>query len=298
MVGLGVACSGLISPQAVDPSSRRLADSPLTIVALEAPQPPSPLVPITSSVALITYTLGYSTQGWPINVYQFGNGPVRLAFVGGIHGGYEWNTILLAYQVIDYLTIHPETIPLTLTVFILPAANPDGLVLATGNAGRFTPQQVQQGVRESRFNGNKVDLNRNWDCRWSAGAVWQQQEVSGGTAPFSEVETQLLARFLTDPPMDGVVLWHSAANAVLAGGCNEDFAEAVNLGQIYAEASGYPFKAAFTSYVITGDAADWLSLQAIPAIEIELRNRVDLDWEMNLAGILAVLKRAPHWKKS
>ena len=45
--------------------------------------------------------LGTSTREYPIAAYQIGNGPIRLAFIGGIHGGYEWNTTLLAYQAID-----------------------------------------------------------------------------------------------------------------------------------------------------------------------------------------------------
>ena len=61
------------------------------------------------------------------------------------------------------------------------------------------------------------------------------------------------------------------------------------LAQVYAGASGYPYQATFTSYVVTGDAADWLATQGLPAIEVELRTHDAIDWEQNLAGVLAVL---------
>ncbi|MCB0069711.1 MAG: hypothetical protein KDD77_21255, partial [Caldilineaceae bacterium] len=61
------------------------------------------------------------------------------------------------------------------------------------------------------------------------------------------------------------------------------------LAQVYAAASGYPYESAFTSYIVTGDSVDWLAAQGVPAIEVELRTHDELDWEQNIAGVLAVL---------
>src|SRR3989344_8041800 len=47
--------------------------------------------------------IGTSVQGRKIEAYTYGNGDTNLLFVGGIHGGYEWNSVLLAYQFMDYL---------------------------------------------------------------------------------------------------------------------------------------------------------------------------------------------------
>ena len=47
--------------------------------------------------------IGKSVVGRNIEAYTFGNGQNQLVFVGGIHGGYEWNSVLLAYKFIDYL---------------------------------------------------------------------------------------------------------------------------------------------------------------------------------------------------
>ena len=236
--------------------------------------------------------LGESAGGWPLEVYQFGDGPQRMVWVGGLHGGYEWNTILLAYQAIDFFAAHPEYIPPSVSLEIIPAANPDGQAAVVGQAGRFGAGQVPADpavVEAGRFNGNEVDLNRNWDCRWQPSALWRDQEVRAGSAPFSEPENQALRDFLTSPPAAAVVFWHSALPGVIAGGCGARFTPAERLARVYAEAAGYPLLTEFEAYEVTGDAGDWLAGQDIPAITVELTNHTDLDWEQNLAGMLAVL---------
>jgi predicted deacylase len=238
---------------------------------------------------LVPQMIGYSALGHPLEVYRFGAGPDRIVFIGGIHGGYEWNTVLLAYAVIDYLAAHPASIPPNVTVEIIPAANPDGVVAVAGHLGRFTAAEVATDARPGRFNGNGVDLNRNWDCRWAPVGLWGKTEVSGGAAPHSELETQALIAFLRNPEVKAAIFWHSAVPGVFAGGCEGTFEPGVVLAQVYAAASGYPYQAAFTSYTVTGDSVDWLATQGLPAIEVELHTHDALEWEQNLAGVLAVL---------
>jgi predicted deacylase len=234
--------------------------------------------------------LGHSTYGRRIEAYRFGRGPLRVAFIGGIHGGNEWNTILLAYAAIDYFTEHPQEVPSAITLYIVPSANPDGQAIVVGRSGRFSPEQATTPTDRGRFNLNRVDLNRNWDCNWQANGVWGRQQVSGGEQPFSEVENQVLRKFLTQPPMEGVVFWHSAAPGVYPGGCNMRFAPSDALALTYASAAGYPYQQSFTSYRVTGDATDWLSLHSIPAITVELRNHTEIDWTQNLRGMQAILE--------
>jgi len=126
----------------VSPSSARTASGPGRF-------------PGTLAAEQHRFEIGRSAGGLPIEAYRFGRGPIRLILVGGIHGGYEWNTILLAYAVIDH--------------------------------------------------------------------------------------------------------YHT------------------------------PFRTSFASYRVTGDATDWLSLQGIPAIDVELYNHDDIDMAQNLDGVEAVL---------
>ena len=264
----------------VIPCAPSVASAPTLAVIAEA---------TPNSSAIVPQTIGFSALGLPLEVYRLGNGSARIVFVGGIHGGYEWNTVLLAYSVLDYLTANPASIPPNTTVEIVPAANPDGVVEVVGHPGRFSVAEVAADTRPGRFNGNGVDLNRNWDCHWAPVGLWGKTEVSGGAAPHSEPETQVLSAFLRDPPVQAVIFWHSAVPGVFAGGCEESFAPSTALAQVYAAASGYPYESAFTSYIVTGDSVDWLAAQGVPAIEVELRTHDELDWEQNIAGVLAVM---------
>ena len=251
------------------------------------------LAPVETAVLPTTnYTtriIGYSAEQRPLTDHQFGNGPNHIVFVGGIHGGYEWNTILLAYDMIDYFAVNLDVLPTEVTLHIIPTVNPDGQFLVTGVEGRFLALDVAAESLPGRVNGRGVDLNRNWDCNWTANALWRDQPTSGGAVVFSEPETRALRDFLLELNPVAVIFWHSAANGVFAAGCPDVHQPSLNLATIYGRAAGYPVFETFTSYQVTGDAGDWLSLQGIAAISVELLNHESTDWSKNQAGVTAVL---------
>ena len=238
-----------------------------------------------------TTEIGYSAAGRPLTDYQLGSGPTHIVFLGGIHGGYEWNTILLAYAMIDHLAANPQLIPPDVTVHIIPSANPDGQFLVTGQASRFTPLDVAAESLPGRVNGRGVDLNRNWDCDWTADALWRNQPTNGGAKPFSEPETIALRDYLLELQPVAVIFWHSAANGVYAAGCPDLYAPSMTLATLYGRAADYPVYEKFTSYPVTGDASDWLALQGIASVSVELLNHQDTDWAKNLAGVAEVLRQ-------
>ena len=225
----------------------------------------------------------------PIVSYQFGEGETSLVLVGGMHGGYEWNSILLAYEFLDHLRLNPETVPDALNIIVIPNTNPDGLYAVTRQIGRFTEDDVDADAVPGRFNGNFVDLNRNWDCEWAPNATWQDNPVSGGAAPFSEPENQSLRDFLVAAEPAAVVLYHSAAAGVYAAGCGRIDPASDRLTTVYRQASGYPQNDGFQHYDITGDASNWLAAQGIPAMTVELTTHEAIDWRMNLAGLTALI---------
>ena len=264
-----------------------------TINATMAPSPTAAaLTPVPSVAAGVgpwsLTTVGYSVNGYPIEAYRIGEGARHLMVVGGIHGGYEWNSITLAYELFDYFTAQPEMIPDAVTLTIIPSANPDGQVLVAGQAGR-PPAGLPGDAIGGRFNGNFVDLNRNWDCEWSPVAYWRNEEISGGASVFSEPETQALKQFFETERPAAVIFLHSAFDAVFAAGCGETHQPSYALGEVYSKAAGYPLYEQFFSYPITGDVGDWLTTVGIPSITVELKNHFDTDWEQNRRGILAVL---------
>jgi predicted deacylase len=278
---------------------RRLAFSPLAACLLVVLSVTAGVPEVVEPDGLTWEVIGRSTDGWPLQAYRFGDGDVQVALIGGIHGGYEWNSALLAYQVIDYFTTYPRRVPASITLTVVPVANPDGLGAVVGQSGPFSSAEIEAAPRDSRLNGNGVDLNRNWDCNWSPTGRWGVRIVSGGTAPFSEVETRILRDLLTAGPMDAVIFWHSSVPGVYPGGCGGPTPAARALAETYAEAAGYPQYDSFAAYPIAGDASNWLASQGIPAIIVELTDHVDTDWDQNLAGVRAVLwslARRPGWE--
>lgn len=239
-------------------------------------------------------TIGTSVEGRPIVAYHYGEGEKRLVFVGGIHGGYSWNTVLVAYELMDHLETNPDVIPSNVRVSVIPVMNPDALAVAVDKEGRFEPSDVSMTAAktiESRLNANNVDLNRNFDCDWQESGTWQSRTVSGGESVFSEPESQALRNFVASSTPSAVVVWYSAAGGVFASSCHNDVSEETSdLTRIFAEASGYRAYEEFDFYEITGDMVNWLAREKIPAISVLLSNHEDVEWEENRKGIEALFK--------
>ncbi|MSR79001.1 MAG: hypothetical protein EXS59_02540 [Candidatus Taylorbacteria bacterium] len=244
--------------------------------------------------------IGKSVEGRDIDSYTYVSAKAdktattSLVFVGGIHGGYEWNSVSLAYLFKDYLDANPDVIPKNITVTVIPSANPDGVYKVTGKEGRFVISDVSMDKKvlaSGRFNAHEVDLNRNFDCKWQPKSTWQQKTVSAGAKPFSEPESEALRSFILENNPTAVIFWHSQSNGVYASQCEKGILpETLELMNTYAKASGYPAVKSFDAYATTGAAEDWLASISIPAITVELSTHETIEWEMNLEGIKALLK--------
>ncbi|HEY4515369.1 MAG TPA: M14 family metallopeptidase [Candidatus Paceibacterota bacterium] len=237
--------------------------------------------------------IGKSVEGSDITAYHYGTGSKEVLFVGGIHGGYEWNSALVAYQLMDYLKANPTIIPSNVKVTVIPVLNPDGLAKVVGKTGRFTVADVpvsQTLQVAGRFNASGVDLNRNFDCDWQSSAMWQDTTVSGGDVVFSEPESSAMRDYITAHPISGAVVWYSAAGGVYSSNCHAGVLPATSkLTSFYAAASGYPPYVSFDYYKTTGDMVNWMAKNKIPAISVLLTNHTDVEWDKNLAGVKAVL---------
>lgn len=239
--------------------------------------------------------IGTSVQGREVIAYHYGTGTTELLLIGGIHGGYEWNTSLVAYATMNYLKENPTVVPSNVKVTVIPVLNPDGLYKVVGTTtANFTEAHVsssQDTVVSGRFNGNNVDLNRNFDCDWQADAKWQSKTVSGGSAAFSEPESQAVKNYVEMHNPKAVVVWYSAAGGVFASSChNGVLPETRTLTTTYAKAAGYPAHESFDFYEITGDMVNWFAKNNIPAISVLLTTHEDVEWTKNQAGIKAVLE--------
>lgn len=251
---------------------------------------PEVVLPVDSYVEEV---IGTSVEGREIGSITFGTGATHLVFVGGIHGGYEWNSVLLAYELIDYLIENPNAVPETLQITVIPSANPDGVFKIVGKEGPFTVADVKaEGQSAGRFNAHGVDLNRNFGCKWQPEATWRGTKVSAGSAAFSEPEAAALRDyFLKEKPV-AAVFFHSQANAVYASECeNGVLPETLAVMNAYATAAGYQAVAAFDAYPVTGDIEGWLASINVPAITVELSSHESVEWERNKKGIEALFTR-------
>lgn len=228
--------------------------------------------------------IGYSLAGRPIEVYTFGVGEREYLVVAGIHGGYEWNTIELADELITHINEHPEFIPSDAKLYIIRDMNPDGEARAHGVDGRV--------------NNNGVDLNRNfpadnWTSDWDRDGCWIYRPTTGGLYGGSEPETRTVMSFIRARKITALISYHSAALGIFPGGVPWT-EESKRLSKALAKATGYPYPPVDTGCVYTGTLADWAVENGVEAaVDMELRDHKNTDFTKNLKALKVLLSFVP-----
>ena len=240
--------------------------------------------PFALEVDLRPGLIGFSLGGRPIHAYTFGTGEKAYLIVAGIHGGYEWNTIDLANELIAYLYDKPNAVPGDVTLYIIPNMNPDGEARAHGVDGRV--------------NNNGVDLNRNfpsdnWTANWDRDGCWIYRPTTGGRYGGSEPETRAVMSFIRNHDIEAMISYHSAALGVFPGG-DPWTADSKRLARVLAEETGYPYPPVDTGCEYTGTLADWAVENGVgAAVDMELRNHRDIDFEENVKALQVFLEFVP-----
>jgi hypothetical protein len=265
------------------PSETPVSDTPIpptltwtvmpdTLMPTQTPIPSPTSTPTFATFYEGPIVIGYSVDGRPLEVYRYGRGPKAYLVVAGIHGGYEINTVELIDEIITYLAVRPGLIPEDSTLYILRALNPDGMVFAK--------------QKEGRANFNEVDLNRNfpvlWRETWSKDGCWDYLELNAGPNAASEPETIALMAFILEHPIVALVSYHAAAPGFYPAGKPhfEDSAE-------------YPYPAFDPGCQMTGSLVDWVATTGAAALDIELSNHWDTDFEINLKIIMELVTWSP-----
>ncbi|MCA9972335.1 MAG: protein kinase, partial [Anaerolineales bacterium] len=258
----------------------------LTPTATPAPVlTPTPEPTPAAAGAVDAIEIGRSVRGAPIEAVRFGDGARVFVFVGGLQSGYAPNSVLLAENMVETFRNEPGLVPPDVTLYIIPNMAPDNPVAAGQLAGRL--------------NANGVELNRNLGCRWSPEplVMGDTRPGAGGSAAFSEPETRAVRDFLQSVTPTAVLFWtaHDAPALASPGACIEQSLVSVPLSQLYGRAAGYEV---FSQEVVranaelTGDAVNYLDDRGIPAVAVLLSGFTTLDYEENLAGVLAVLNNS------
>ena len=242
----------------------------LTRTPTPSPSPTSTPTPTTGS-----YVYGRSAGGRELIVWQFGHGPVALAFVGGVHGGLEWNTTELVGALRDCLLADPGLLPGGVRLLLVPLANPDGAAAGVGLAGRV--------------NAHGVDLARDW----RAAVQWGEQAFAPDFAVLPEPENVALHDLLVGEGVGSAVFYHSFDALCLHGGIfHGPGRRSASLAVALSEATGYPISPPGADYPIGRRPVEWLAAQGLAAVDVHLPDRFQLDWEANLAGLVALIQWA------
>ena len=132
--------------------------------------------------------LGYSVQGRPIRatVWNENNGKPILIMCA-MHGD-ERNAVLLGKGLDEEWKKRPEMLE-GVYVILISMVNPDGI------------------ERQTRVNGNGVDLNRNFPIKWKPSAPINDNY--GGKKPLSEPESRILADLLQKRTPSGIISVHN-----------------------------------------------------------------------------------------
>ena len=183
--------------------------------------------------------IGRSTAGRPILARRFGGAGAPLLVMGGIHGD-EPASVDALLDLVARLAAAAVRVPL----WLVPAANPDGLWVGRKNSAR------------------DVDLNRNFPAR-SFRADYPPGYFPG-SAPLSEPETQAVAALLAREPPRGAVAVHAPFACVNYDGPAAAWAEVV------AQACGWPARGDI-GYPTPGSFGSWLGLdRGLPVLTLEL----------------------------
>lgn len=275
-----IAPTSTMPPTATDVSPT----ATLTATATETPIPPPTVTSTATPLPQVEgpTAIGLSVEGRPIEAYRFGTGDLAYLVVGGIHGGYEVNTVHLTDELIAYFITHPDEIPPETRLYIVRALNVDGL------------QKPYDA--DGRANANKVDLNRNyptdWAVDWERTGCWNYREINAGTHAASEPETIAMMAFIINHPLVAMVSFHAAAPGFYPSG-KPHHEDSAALSTYLSEASGYPYPAVDIGCQMTGNLVDWAHTLGVAGADVELTDHYNTEFETNLKLVKALLTWRP-----
>ena len=210
--------------------------------------------------------LGQSVQGRDLVMTILRGGPESLLIIGGVHGN-EQTSVDVASGLLELLRDQPE-LARGKTVAIFPNSNPDGY------------------ARNSRYNANRIDVNRNFDATNFKPAM--QAGLRSGTAPLTEPESRAIVRAIEmiDPKL--LISIHSTNRG---RHCNNWDGPAEHVAALMSKHNGYP-PAATMGYPTPGSLGSYAGIdRQIPMITLELPRDVpgEQAWADNREALLAAI---------
>ena len=162
---------------------------------------------------------------------------------------------------------------------------------------RFNPDgEARSHSADGRANANGVDLNRNWDADWQASwprsGCWNLRHTTAGPYPGSEPETQALMNFIISHNIEAMISYHSAALGILPSG-DPYHPDSVRLAEAISYVSPYRYPPIDNGCRYTGTLVDWALKQGIVGVDLELRDHVHTEFDINLKVLSLLLNWQP-----
>jgi len=219
--------------------------------------------------------IGVSVQGKNIYLIKLGQGSKKILLVGG-HHGYEEESTSMLMRLADYFVRNAGEIPKEVSIWIVPALNPDGL------------------DKSQRQNANGVDLNRNYGV-----SNWVLDKTTmfySGPYPFSEPETRAVRTLFDEEQFSLAITYHTNRNLVESNSYKDKFIGFNKyLGKVVAR-TGYKYLDAsdfsFEDLESKGEFVSWLyQVYDIPAVCVEMKTEpVEKSFERNKILLREMIK--------
>lgn len=229
----------------------------------------------TRTTCQVVGSIGMSVRGRAISSYSFGSGASTVLYTGAIHGS-ESSTRSLMLRWIDELEANPRSIPVGVTVVVIPSINPDGVAAGT------------------RTNARNVDLNRNFATSdWKSDVTTVTNDPfpgGGGASPLSEPESRAIAQYVAQVKPRLVLSYHSIGGLLVGNQTGDSSLRA----SAYSRLSGYSNTTGASDtfeYGISGTADDYYGqVLGVPSVLIELGSHTDAQFSKNRSAMWAMLQ--------
>ncbi len=199
--------------------------------------------------------IGKSLFGHPILCYGVIKTPYPRAIIQASIHAREYITAYLTLKLIKDFYKNGKVG----SVYFIPVLNPDGVMISLKKDKLY------------KANGRGVDLNVNFDARWSTGSQNVREKASQnyiGEKPFSEPETLAIRDFTLKIKPDYTISYHSKGQEIYYEFFQDNINRDLEFAKEIANLTSYQIKSTPNS---AGGYKDWCIQELkIPALTIEV----------------------------
>ncbi|MDO5396447.1 MAG: M14 family metallocarboxypeptidase [bacterium] len=237
---------------------------------------------LTNDINLLTqnfnfiesFSIGESIMEKPIPCLRIGKGSRKILLAGAFHGLEYLTAAFLIKFTSDYAAhilgntsffgydtaeIHKNT-----SVYLVPMVNPDGVDIAVNGIDITNPHHraliSMTGIHSFNLvwqsNARGVDLNHNYDAKWSMVVEECAPTKYGGEYPESEPETRAVTNLIRNTDFDTLLAFHSQGREIYYDFDGLAAEKSRRLAEQMASESGYALKSPAGTAAF-GGCKDW-----------------------------------------